>query len=302
MPPASGAVFVERAPAKVNLYLHVLGRRGDGYHLVDSLIVFAGVGDRVTVRPDDRLELEVCGPFAGALATARDDNLVLRAARALAAAAAHEPCARIELDKRLPVAAGIGGGSADAAAALRALTRLWRLDLAPPALAEVAAGLGADVPACLASRPVVAGGIGELLRPLPGPWPELHLVLANPGLALPTTQVFAGREGPYGKAAPLEAVPASAPDLAAALARRRNDLEPSARRLDPAIGEALAALAALPGCLLARLSGSGATCFGLFAAAAAARAAAAALAAARGDWWVAAAPVLTAKAPGESRP
>jgi 4-diphosphocytidyl-2-C-methyl-D-erythritol kinase len=292
--------LIERAPAKVNLYLHVLASRDDGYHLVDSLIVFAGVGDRVTVRADDRLELEVCGPFAGALATtARDDNLVLRAARALAAAAGVAPCARIELDKRLPVAAGIGGGSADAAAALRALTRLWQLDLAPPALEEVAAGLGADVPACLGSLPVVAGGVGERLRPLPGPWPELHLVLANPGLALPTAQVFAGCEGPFGEAAPLTAVPASAPVLAAALARRRNDLEPSARRLAPAIGEVLAALAALPGCLLARLSGSGATCFGLFAEAAAARRAAAALSHARDDWWVAAAPVLTPEDPWE---
>jgi len=206
---------------------------------------------------------------------------VLRAARALAAAAGVPARAALTLTKRLPLASGIGGGSADAAAALRALDALWGLGWAQARLAEVALSLGADVPACLGARPCVMGGIGEVLRPAPR-LPPCGLVLANPRRALATPAVFRARRGGFGAAA---ALPAGWPD-AAALARDlagfRNDLEPAAIALCPAVGEVLAALRALPGCLLARMSGSGATCFGLFADAAAAEAAAAALP--RG-WW-----------------
>ena len=285
--------MVEAAPAKVNLTLHVVGRRADGYHLLDSLIVFAGVGDVVRVRPSDRLELAVAGPGAAALeAPAAGQNLVERAARALAAATGRAGGAAIELDKRLPVAAGIGGGSADAAATLRALARLWRLEDGAETLRRVAAGLGADVPACLACRPVHVRGIGEVVEPLKGRWPAVHLVLANPGRPLATAAVFAARAGAYGAAEPLIRVPATAAGLAGELARRRNDLEAPARRLMPEIGEVLDALAAAPGCLLARMSGSGATCFGLFADRARAAAAAGALARAHPAWWLAAAPML----------
>jgi 4-diphosphocytidyl-2-C-methyl-D-erythritol kinase len=286
-------ILPESAPAKVNLTLHVTGRRADGYHLLETVIVFAGIGDVVRVRAHDRLALEIVGPQAAALAAAPEDrNLVMRAARALAAAARVRDGAAIALDKRLPVAAGLGGGSADAAAALRALARLWRLEGCAATLRGVAARLGADVPACLACRPLCARGIGERIAPLDGPWPEVHLVLANPGRPLATASVFAARAGTFGAPDPLERVPGTAQALAAALARRRNDLEAPARRLMPEIGEILDLVAALPGCLLARMPGSGATCFGMFADGPAAEAGAAALRRARPGWWVAAAPML----------
>ena len=300
-------ILSEAAPAKVNLTLHVTGRRADGYHLLDSVIVFAGVGDVVRVRAHKGLALAVVGPEAAALPSPKRsrfgfaqaglgapaaDNLVLRAARALAEAAGERTGAAIELDKRLPVAAGLGGGSADAAAALRALARLWRLEGCAEILHGVAAGLGADVPACLACRPLVARGIGERIAPLDGPWPDVHLLLANPGRPLATAAVFAARAGAFGAPDALDKVPATAARLAAELARRRNDLEAPARRLMPEIGEVLDALAALPTCLLARMTGSGATCFGLFASGRAAKSGAAALRRARPRWWVAAAPML----------
>jgi 4-diphosphocytidyl-2-C-methyl-D-erythritol kinase len=275
----AGAVR-DAAPAKVNLALHVTGRRPDGYHLIDSLVVFApAAADRITVESAKDLSLAVTGPFAAAV-PAGPDNLVLRAARLLGPGRG----ARITLDKRLPVAAGLGGGSSDAAAAVRALSRLWGLPT-PPAAALAA--LGADVPVCLtAPLPARMTGIGEAVTPLPGLC-RVHLVLANPGVALATASVFAALERRDG--APLPPVPAfsDAAQVAAWAAAARNDLEAPARRLAPVIGEVLAALAALPGCLLARMSGSGATCFGLFPDAPARDRAAALLAARRPEWWVA---------------
>lgn len=275
------------APAKVNLYLHVTGRRPDGYHLLDSLVVFAGLGDTVTVAPADTLSLGVDGPRAVDVPTGAD-NLVLRAAEALRRAARPTPAgARITLTKRLPVAGGIGGGSADAAAALRLLHALWCPDLAPARLHDLAAGLGADVPVCLARRPALMSGIGERLAPAPA-LPPAWLVLVNAGVPVPTGPVFAGLRG-FGPAAP--ALPgriADAAGLAALLAARRNDLEAPAQARAPVIATVLAALRAQPGCLLARMSGSGGTCFGLFGTAAAADRAAAALARIPG-WWAAAA-------------
>lgn len=270
----------EPAPAKVNLTLHVTGQRADGYHLLDSLVVFAGVGDGVTVAPG--AGLTVTGPFGDQVPTG-DDNLVLRAAALMGGAA-------VTLDKRLPVASGVGGGSSDAAAVLRALARLGRVLPDPAAVLR----LGADVPVCLtAPAPMRMAGIGEVLTPAP-PLPPAHLVLVNPGVPVPTAAVFralARRDN-----APMPAtLPAcrDAAELAAFLHGCRNDLEPPARQVAPIIDRVLADLAATPGCLLARMSGSGATCFGLYASAKDAHDARAQIAAAHPDWWTAAAPMLS---------
>lgn len=247
--------LIELAPAKVNLFLHVTGRRADGYHLLDSLAVFAGVGDVLRGEVAAGLNLEVQGPFAAGL-SGEPDNLVLRAARALGGRGA-----RLVLEKNLPVASGIGGGSADAAAALRLLCRLWQL--APPDLPGIALALGADVPVCLVRRPSRMGGVGELLDAAPR-LPRCGLVLVNPGVAVATVDVFRARRGDW--SAPAE-LPRAWPDVAAMasdLRELRNDLEPPAIALRPVIGEVIGALAAVPGCRLARMSGSGATCFGLF--------------------------------------
>ncbi|MEX2629696.1 MAG: 4-(cytidine 5'-diphospho)-2-C-methyl-D-erythritol kinase [Tistlia sp.] len=279
------------APAKVNLWLEVVGRRADGYHLLDSLVVFAGVGDCLWAEPAGTLSLAVQGPFAEGI-PADGGNLVLRAAHLLAEAVGLPARGRLVLDKRLPVAAGVGGGSADAAAALRALAALWRLEAGEELLLGLGAALGADVPVCLYGRPALMGGIGEVLSPAPA-LPEAWLVLVNPGVGLSTAAVFQARTGAF---APAGALPAAAPRdaeaLADLLAGRRNDLEAPARRLCPEIDAVLGALAATPGCLLGRMSGSGATCFGLYATAAEAREAAAAIAADRPAWWAAAAPIL----------
>jgi 4-diphosphocytidyl-2-C-methyl-D-erythritol kinase len=284
---AAGAVR-RFAPAKLNLYLHVAGRRPDGYHELDSLVVFLDLGDTLLARPGAALSLAVEGPFASALisetATAAD-NLVLRAAHALAAAAAIEPRAALVLEKRIPVGAGLGGGSADAAAALAALSQLWGLDLGPAALDVIALRLGADVPVCRRGLPQNLAGIGEIMRPAPA-LPPLHLVVVYPGVALATARVFAELGPRRTPAAPLLHAPRDAVEFAAWLALRGNDLEEPAARLAPAVNEAKAALAERPACLLSRMSGSGSACFGLFADAAAASAAAAAIAAARRHWWV----------------
>lgn len=239
------------------------GRRADGYHLLDSLVVFAGVADAVGAAPAAAFTLALEGPESAAL-RAEPDNLVLRAARALAEAAGVPARAALTLTKRLPVASGIGGGSADAAAALRVLDDLWGLRWGEERLAALAVRLGADIPACLASRPCRMGGVGEVLSPAPC-LPVCGLVLANPRLALATPAVFKARQGGFSEAARLPAGWPDAVAMAGDLARLRNDLEPPAIALCPAIAEVLAALRKLPGCLLARMSGSGATCFGVFA-------------------------------------
>lgn len=284
------AVLVEHAPAKVNLTLAVLGRRADGYHLLDSLVVFARAGDRLTLAPGRALALNVRGDTAvqsGPL----DDNLVLKAARALAAEVPGLKLGRFTLDKRLPVAAGLGGGSSDAAAALRLLARANRLPLDDPRLRKVARGIGADVPVCLDPRPRRMRGIGEKLS-APLAVSKLAAVLVNPGVAVPTRDVFAMLGLKLG-AAPRRAgrarnLPRSRDGLIEFLAGDRNDLEPAAIKLQPAIAGVLAALRQEPGCALARMSGSGATCFGLFTSTRAAAAAARRVAAAQPRWWVAA--------------
>ena len=273
--------LTEAAPAKVNLFLHVIGRRADGYHRLDSLVVFAEAADALSVAPAEELSLRVEGPFAAGLA-GEPDNLVLRAARALAAEAGVAPRGRLVLRKNLPVASGIGGGSADAAAALRLLCRLWRIAPDPGGLARLAAGLGADVPVCLAGRASRMGGIGEVLEPAPG-LPACGIALVNPGVAVATADVFRARGGAWSPAALLPAAWPDAAAMAADLGRLRNDLEPAAIQLQPVIRDVLSALADAPGCVLARMSGSGATCFGLFADAGEARRAVGQVS--RPGWW-----------------
>ena len=295
---AAGALRLA-APAKLNLYLHVVGRRPDGYHLLDSLVAFAAAGDELEFSPAAALSLTLDGPFGDAL-HADDDNLVLKAGRALAAEAGRPIGAAIRLTKRLPVASGIGGGSADAAATLHGLNRLWNLGLPASALARIGLGLGADVPVCLAGVPSFFGGIGDEIAAA-GLLPRAHVVLANPGAPLATAAVFRARAqtatgAHYSQPARwTEAVPDTLA-LAGLLAKRGNDLTAAATGLLPAIADVLAALEQQPPCLLARLSGSGATCFGLFAERGEAREAAAAIAAAHPGWWVVAT-MLTAAPP-----
>lgn len=273
------------ARAKINLSLHVIGQRADGYHLLDSLVVFADLGDLITCTADEGLSLRLTGAESAGL-TAAEDNLVLRAARAFE----RPEGAAITLDKRLPVASGIGGGSADAAATLVALSRLWGQPLPD---AERVVALGADVPVCLAGHGARMQGVGERVSPLPQALPPAHLVLVNPRVQVSTPAVFKGLTRKDNAPMP-DALPrlASLADLAGFLARQRNDLEAPALGAEPVIGQAKAALAAQPGCHLARMSGSGATCFGLFADARAAEAAAKAIRTARPTWWVQAAPMV----------
>jgi len=264
-PARTPASVRELARAKVNLHLHVLGRRADGRHLLDSLAVFPDLGDVVEVEPARALSLTVDGPFRDQLG-AGGDNLVLRAAEALRARAPGAPGAAIRLVKQLPVASGIGGGSADAAATLRALNRLWGLSLSSAELARIGEALGADVPVCVhAPRPSLMGGIGEVLRPAP-PLPPVWLALANPGAPVSTAEVFARLRRRDGVEAPPPAEGfADAAALCGWLREQSNALEAPAESLAPAIAATRAALAGAPGCLLARMSGSGATCFGVFA-------------------------------------
>jgi len=281
------------APAKINLTLRITGRRAAGlphagYHELDSIVVFAAIGDLLTFRHAAGLRLDLDGPFAGAL---RDepDNLVLRAARLLAEATGSPPAAAIVLDKRLPVASGIGGGSADAAATLKGLAALWNLEDLD--LARLGVRLGADVPVCLAGRPCRVTGIGEVLPPLP-PLPPATLLLVNPGLPSPTAPVFAARKGPFSA----ELVPApdyfaDARGLAALIREGGNDLTEAAVSLVPTIGKVLQSLSRLNP-LAQAMSGSGATCFAVFADPDAAEAAAARLRREQPQWWVAVAPLL----------
>ncbi len=275
------------APAKVNLFLHVGPLEADGYHPLASLVVFADVGDRLTAEPADRLSLAVTGPFAGAL-QAEDDNLVLKAVRALGAAAGiGEPGLRITLAKQLPVAAGLGGGSSDAGAVLKLARDALGLPFDDAALAEIAAGLGADGPMCLHARAAWAEGRGDVLTFESG-LPALPALLVNPGVPSSTGAVYrafdAGSPGEAGRPAPPSDWDAAS--VIDWLAIQRNDLEAPAAALAPAIGKALAATADLPGARLTRMSGSGATVFALFDTALAAEAAGRALAALHPDWWV----------------
>ncbi|NLH83549.1 MAG: 4-(cytidine 5'-diphospho)-2-C-methyl-D-erythritol kinase [Phyllobacteriaceae bacterium] len=265
----------EAAPAKINLALHVTGRRADGYHLLDTLVVHGGAADEVVVRtagpgdpsPETPATLALDGPFAAGLA-AEPDNLVLRAARLVAAEARRldrpTPAVALTLVKHLPIASGVGGGSSDAAATLRLLDRLWGLDLGRARLAELALPLGADVPMCVWGEPLRARGVGEVIEILPA-LPPFRLVLANPGVPVSTPAVF--RALTRRDNSPLPEMPDRFADLDALvgwLGSTRNDLQDAAIAVAPAIADTLAEMRARPGCRFARMSGSGATCFGIF--------------------------------------
>lgn len=274
------AVHAETAPAKINLALHVVGRRADGYHLLDSLVGFADTGDVLHMEWAEDTSLEITGPFAHRLAADDEENLVLRAISGLRQLLPPLPPLRLTLEKHLPVASGLGGGSADAAAALRGLIALSGQSPAPDALHELALSLGADVPVCLVNRACRMRGIGESLSPLETLRP-MPAVLVNPGTPCDTATVFrllALRDG-------LPGLSDGADDVRS-LSGLRNDLEASARGHLPVIGDVIEALARSPGAWLARMSGSGASCFGLYGDHAEARAAAASISAAHPGWWV----------------
>lgn len=282
-------MLVTRAPAKINLSLHVLGRRADGYHALESLVAFSGAGDTLALTPDSPLRLDIAGPTATAAGDG-DDNLVLRAARHLAARVDGLRLGAFRLEKRLPVAAGIGGGSSDAAAALRLLARANRLALDDPRLIEAARATGADVPVCLAARARMMRGAGETLGP-PLRLPPLPAVLINPGVPVETRPVFQslglspGESSGFG--AHLDLPPGVGfPDLLARLDLCRNDLEDPACVLAPVIVDVLAVLRAARGVKLARMSGSGATCFAIFDTPHAAARAARVIRTQHPGWWV----------------
>ncbi|HWM31499.1 MAG TPA: 4-(cytidine 5'-diphospho)-2-C-methyl-D-erythritol kinase [Methyloceanibacter sp.] len=275
--------------AKINLTLDVLGRRADGFHEIESLVAFAALGDQIELEPGDRLDLAIEGPFVGALSS---DNLVIQAAEAAKALKPTLRLGRFRLVKLLPVAAGLGGGSADAAAALRLLARANQGVLPASDIAALAPKLGSDVPVCLDSRPALITGRGETVQSVPG-FPSCGVLLANPGVVLGTQAVYAALGAEPLPAAPLRKV--EAPDFAGDFARfinyltpRGNALEVLATQLAPVVKQVLAALADLDGARVVRLSGSGPTCFALFETQDEARRAAAALSAAHPDWWIAA--------------
>ncbi len=273
------------APAKVNLFLHVTGKRDDGYHTLQSLMVFADAGDTLSFAEHGGFIIETAGPFAGALPET-EDNLIDRAARLLAAEYDVPRRGKITLTKNLPVASGLGGGSADAAAALRGLARLWNLPEDVARLRTLGLRLGADVPACIDSRAVFADGIGDILTAVPD-MPALHLVLVNPRVPVPTAEVFKRRQENF--SAPLPVPEKITPDF---LGMCRNDLTQAASAVAPEIGDVLQAIGKTNGCRLARMSGSGATCFGFYAEAYLARQAEESLAAAHPSWWIRAAKVI----------
>lgn len=271
---------LEAAPAKVNLTLHVIGQRADGYHLLQSLVVFPKIADRVHARNADSLSLTISGPFASSLKNT-PENLVLRAALLMGQGRG----AAIRLEKNLPVASGIGGGSSDAAATLRLLSRLWALPV--PGLVK-AAQLGADVPVCLDPGPTVMTGVGDQLRRVPT-LPPCGIVLVNPGVPISTPEVFKVLK--YKKNTAMPTVPAGlekASDLADWLRDQRNDLQDAATHIAPEIHAVIQTLATSQHCLLARMSGSGATCFGLFSTEEQAQLAGHEIKENYPDWWTAA--------------
>jgi len=271
---------VQRAYAKVNLWLNVVGRRADGYHLLDSLVAFVDLADRVEASAADRLSLVLDGPSSSSL-LGEADNLVLKAARRLADRAGVAPRAEIRLTKHIPVAAGLGGGSADAAATLRELVDLWRVAMPEEELFDLAQSLGADVPMCLAGRAALVSGIGERLDPAP-PLPRAAVLLVNPGSALATREVFAALDGKFSQPKPLHRPWRDLGQFAQELASRGNDLSAPAVALSPDIADVLGFLRGTAGVQYAGMSGSGATCFALYDALDAARSAAASVPSA---WW-----------------
>lgn len=290
--------IAEHAPAKVNLALHITGQRADGYHLLESIVVFTEEGDRVFVEASDEDRFTISGPFSDGL-DAGQDNLVTRARDHLRALVGSTAAVAIHLEKNLPVASGIGGGSSDAAATLRALCRLWLISPSGEALSALALQLGADVPMCLEARSLIARGIGEKVVPVS--MPDLPLVLVNPGVAVSTPSAFralARKDNPI-----LPSLPdgLDGPGLVTWLSNSsRNDLEAPARLLAPEVAEVIGALGHT-GSSLSRMSGSGATCFGIFPSFEEACAAATKLAAAHPSWYVRATRTIQERHHGKHR-
>ena len=278
------APLVEKASAKINLTLRVLGRRADGYHDLESLVAFADITDTLTLRPGASTALDVSGPFAAASGSIAD-NLVLKALARLRERIEGVAAGHFQLEKNIPAAAGVGGGSADAAAALRLLARANDIALDDPRLAAVALEVGADVPVCLVSRACIMRGVGDKLAP-PLDLPAIPAVLINPRVAVPTRDVFAKFISAHASKNNIGDVPRTRDAMIAFLEQHGNDLTQGAIVCSPVIAEVLDALRALPGVRLARMSGSGATCFALFATAGEASSAASLLQAAHKDWWV----------------
>lgn len=286
--PASLKIF---APAKINLYLHVTGRRDDGYHTLDSLVGFADIGDLLVLSPATALSFEITGPFAAAFsesetrATPDSSNLVIKAIWGLAELIDQPPAFHIVLEKNLPMGAGLGGGSADAAAILRLLCRYWNVPDTLAGLGSLMLSLGADMPVCFAGNATHVRGIGEQLAPGPA-LPETPVVLIHPGKACNTGEIFLRFQGPFGEPVTL---PGQIPDidtLCDFLAHTENMLSAAAIKTVPAIQDVLNALGAQGGCRIARMSGSGSACFGIFESDSAARQAVEQLSRENPDWWV----------------
>ena len=280
------SALTETARAKINLTLRVVGRRADGYHELESLVAFAGLADTLMLAPGPQLSLEMTGPHAAVCGPAAD-NLVLKATARLRERVGALQAGRFVLEKNLPVAAGIGGGSADAAAALRLLARANDIALEDPRLSAAALATGADVPVCLSQRARIMRGVGEVLS-APLSLAPLPAVLVNPGVALATRDVFVAFAGNKGSEKPLDAVPATYDALIGLLGEHGNDLTQAAIKCNAMVAQVLEALNLLPGVRLSRMSGSGATCFGLFGSSGEAEAAAQRLKAENKTWWVAA--------------
>lgn len=282
----SDETLSELAPAKINLSIKVMGRRADGFHEIQSLVVFADCGEKLAGEKAAELRLDITGPFAGSLAQ-EQHNLVTRAAMLLGDHLNLSLDAHMTLEKHLPVASGMGGGSADAAAALRLLSRLYGRTVEPHQLAALALCLGADVPVCLKPTPAFMWGKGELIKRL-ADVPDFWMLLVNPGLAVSTGDVFRllnAKESRETEVSPPLPHWSDLDALVEWLAGQGNDLEGPARRIAPVIGDVIAAIAETDGCRLARMSGSGATCFGIYADEKSAREAETAIKAAHPEWW-----------------
>lgn len=279
------------APAKINLYLHVTGRLDNGYHTLDSLIAFADTGDSISIEAASDFAFQVDGPSASAFnakeldSSPNSSNIAVRAAWALARAAQKTPNLRIKLTKNLPLASGLGGGSADAAAVVWGLCEWWGIPRTMPYLADLMIDLGADVPVCFSCKPTHVRGIGDILEPAPA-LGEVPILLVNPGTHCPTSSVFKGFRGRFREPTVLPASLHAYPDLLRFLGAQDNDLEMAAMDVEPMIGTTLEALRAQKGCDLARMSGSGATCFGLFESEHAVRKAAEIVSVKNPGWWV----------------
>ena len=272
------------ARAKVNLYLHVTGKRPDGYHLLESLVVFPNGGDKITVVRDRDLRLDITGPFSKTIGNT-DENLILKAAHLLREEGGVDQGARITLVKNLPVSAGIGGGSADAAASLKLLNQLWKIGFSDFELSDLGLRLGADVPVCLLGKSAIMSGIGEQLEEV-GKIPKIVIILVNSGIVMSTFDVFRRLEIQEKTSSQVWTSGASAPEFCEALAAAGNDLQAPAIEMAPEIETVLSEIEGQEGCRLARMSGSGATCFGIFETELAAQRAAQGIQSHHFDWWV----------------